>query len=99
MAHDGLEAVRKAREVQPQLILMDVQMPEMDGIEATRRIRTMPELSEVPIVALTANVMPGDQDRCLEAGMTDFLGKPVDLESLDRIIFQYAGIGSPQLPN
>ncbi len=93
VAHDGLDAIRKASELQPSLILMDVQMPEMDGIEATRRIREIPELANSAIVGLTASVMPGNQERCLAAGMTDFLGKPVDLDSLDRVIYQYAGIG------
>jgi signal transduction histidine kinase/ActR/RegA family two-component response regulator len=90
VAHNGLDAVEKARQLQPQLILMDIQMPEMDGIEATRRIRASEGLAEIPIVALTAAVMPGDRERCIQAGMTDFLGKPVDLDSLDRVILRYA---------
>ena len=57
---------------------MDIQMPDLDGIEATRQIRASEGLNRVPIVALTAAVMPGDRERCLDAGMTDFLGKPVN---------------------
>ena len=97
VAHDGFDAIRKANELHPELILMDVQMPEMDGIEATRRIREIPELADSAIVGLTAHVMPGSKERCIEAGMSDFLGKPVDLDHLDRVIYQYAGVGAEQV--
>jgi len=66
------------------LILMDVQMPEMDGYEATRRIRAMnhPKAKTIPIIALTANVFREDIEKCLEAGMNDHIGKPIDVEDL-----------------
>ena len=98
IAHDGLDAVEQARQLRPQLILMDIQMPDLDGIEATRQIRESEGLAKVPIVALTAAVMPGDRERCLEAGMTDFLGKPVDPDSLDQVILRYAGCGRREAP-
>ncbi len=77
IARNGLEAVQLASEEPPALILMDIQMPRMDGLEATRRIRTRPELAHVPIIALTALAMQGDRERCLTAGATDYVSKPV----------------------
>ena len=64
------------------LVLMDVQMPGMDGVEATRRLRTLPQGSQVPIIALTASALPADRQRCLDAGMNDHIAKPLDSEQL-----------------
>ncbi len=86
VARDGAEAVERALETRPHLILMDIQMPRVDGLEAIRRIRLHQELIEVPIIALTALVMPGDRERCLEAGANDYLSKPVGLKGLVHII-------------
>ena len=83
LAENGVEAVKSATEVQYSLILMDVQMPEMDGLEATRQIRALATInSSVPIVALTANAMESDREACLSAGMNDFLSKPFSRDSL-----------------
>jgi len=85
-AANGHEAIEKAYEYQPDIILMDVQMPVMDGLAATRRLRAAPQFASVPIVALTALAMPGDRERCLEAGATVYVSKPVGLKELASLI-------------
>lgn len=86
LARDGVEAVDAATRTKPDLILMDVQMPRMDGLEATRRLRATPGLATVPIIALTALAMPGDQERCLAAGMNEYVSKPFRLHLLAEAI-------------
>ncbi|MEQ9143036.1 MAG: response regulator [Parvibaculaceae bacterium] len=88
---DGREAVASARSLPYDLILMDVQMINMDGIEATRRIRKLGgEVGEVPIIAITASAMTGDKERCLAAGMNDYLAKPVAIDQLIDNIHHWA---------
>jgi CheY-like chemotaxis protein len=82
VAQDGVEAVALAKQQQPHLILMDIQMPRMDGLEAIRQIRQETHLAMTPIVALTALAMPGDAQKCLAAGANDYLAKPVKLKEL-----------------
>jgi PAS domain S-box-containing protein len=81
-AQNGMEAVEKASTDSPDLILMDIQMPEMDGLEAIRRLRQDQKFTHTPIFALTALAMPGDRQRCLDAGATDYITKPVKLKDL-----------------
>lgn len=82
LARNGIEAVQMAKQHQPDVILMDIQMPEMDGLEATRQIRADRHIHSIPIIALTALAMPGDLERCLEAGANDYMAKPVKLKEL-----------------
>jgi two-component system sensor histidine kinase/response regulator len=82
IAGDGRRALEMARAGSYDLVLMDVQMPVMDGLSATREIRKLPGMEDLPIVAMTANVMAEDRMRCLEAGMNDHIAKPIDPEAL-----------------
>lgn len=89
-AENGAEAVEKARACTPDLILMDISMPVMSGIEATRALRQTPEVSKVKIVALTAHAMESARRECMEAGCDDFATKPVDFAGLVALIERYA---------
>ncbi len=88
---NGLEAIEAFTRLPYDLVLMDCQMPEMDGYEATRMIRTMENSGRrTPVIALTANAMKGDRDRCLASGMDDYLSKPVDRKQLEQTIRRWA---------
>ncbi len=89
VTHDGRMAINLAQQTHPDVILMDIQMPEMDGLEAIQRIRQIPELADTPIIALTALAMSGDRDRCIVMGANDYLSKPVSLKQLVKKINAY----------
>lgn len=86
VAHTGREAMDLAMSDKPDIILMDIQMPDMDGLEAIRKLRADPELSQIPIIAVTALVLPGDRERCLAAGANDFVSKPISISDLTNAI-------------
>ncbi len=79
-ATNALDGIGLTQRLQPNLVVMDIQMPGMDGLEAIQRIRQLPAIGDVPIIALTALAMPGDRERCLKAGATDYIAKPVALD-------------------
>jgi two-component system, cell cycle response regulator DivK len=81
-AADGAAGLALAQREHPDLILMDMNLPDVDGYDLTRRIRALPELSAIPVVAMTANVMHGDRERTLEAGCVGYIPKPIDVDAL-----------------
>ncbi|MFK7867159.1 MAG: response regulator [Alphaproteobacteria bacterium] len=89
IANDGLEAVNLFQSQSFDIVLMDLQMPNMDGIAATREIRAMPGIVQPKIIAVTANNFDNDMDICFEVGMNDFLGKPISGAALNKKLLQY----------
>jgi CheY-like chemotaxis protein len=88
LAANGAEAVAALCHTRYDLVFMDQQMPQMDGLEATRTIRSSDKIlnPEVPIIAMTANALKGDKEKCIEAGMNDYLSKPINAEKLKQKI-------------
>lgn len=87
-ADNAAEGIEIARKIQPDLILMDLSMPELDGLTATRTLRDIPDLKNVPVVALTANVMPDDRDRALEV-CDGYIPKPIDVDNFPAEVQRY----------
>lgn len=82
LAGDGLQALELAGREHPDLILMDISLPKIDGWESTRRLKADPATADIPVVALTAHAMVADRQKCLEAGCDEFETKPIDLKRL-----------------
>jgi len=98
VVENGLQVVGKVKEGKYNAVLMDVQMPEIDGLEATRRIRREAELGEhIPIIAMTAHALKGDRERCLKAGMDDYISKPLDPWVLLKILDQWMTTGPEEI--
>lgn len=88
-AGDGLEAVNKAFKETPDMILMDMQLPKLDGYEATMRIKTDEKSSKIPVIALTAYAMKGDREKTLESGCSGYIEKPIDAATLAEEVKKY----------
>jgi len=95
-AEDGAQALQMAHATPYALVLMDMQMPHLDGLQATRAIRRLPQHAKTPIIALTANAFADDRQRCLDAGMTDFLAKPFEPGALYAMLWRHlTGLREP----
>jgi len=81
-ADSGVTGLQKAETMAPDLVLMDINLPEIDGYELTHRLKHMPHLAGVPVVAMTANVMKGDREKTLAAGCDGYIQKPIDVDEL-----------------
>lgn len=92
VANDGRNAIELVDDLRPNLVLMDIQMPAMNGIEAICHIRADPHVRATPVIALTALAMPGDRERCLNAGANEYVSKPVSMRTLAEIIGQHLKI-------
>jgi CheY-like chemotaxis protein len=88
-AEDGAQGVAMAEQERPDLILMDISLPVMDGYEATRRIKANPDLKQIPIIALTAHAMSGDAEKARAIGCDDYMAKPLDDELLFKKLDQF----------
>jgi two-component system cell cycle response regulator DivK len=88
-ANDGMKGIEKTKAEKPDLILMDIQLPEMNGYEATKRIKNMPELHHIPIVAVTSYAMVGDREKTLAIGCVGYIEKPFDPETFVSEIEKY----------
>ncbi|MBF0294424.1 MAG: response regulator [Magnetococcales bacterium] len=96
VANHGLEAIEKIQAQPFDIVLMDVQMPVMDGYEATRRIREQERFRDLPIIAMTANALVGDREMCLAAGMSDYIAKPIDPRVFFDMLSKWSPAGAPQ---
>ena len=90
-AESGVQGLEIARDERPALIFVDISMPDMDGYEVTRQLRQMDGVRRTPIVALTANVMKGDREKSLEAGCSDYIQKPLDVDKLPGTVVDLLG--------
>jgi two-component system, cell cycle response regulator DivK len=90
-AFDGEDALNKAREERPALILMDISLPKLDGYEVTRRLKALEEFRDIPIIALTAHAMKGDREKALAAGCQGYVPKPINIRELPVLVQRFIG--------
>lgn len=90
-AEDGIEALQILEEETPDLILLDINIPGIHGLDLARQLKADESLAKIPLVATTANVLLGDRERCLEAGCDDYLPKPLDIRELRAVMHTYIG--------
>ncbi len=88
-ADSARQALTVLKSMTPDLILMDINMPEVDGYTLTSHIKTLPRMAQIPVIALTANVMKGDKERTIQAGCDGYIQKPVDVDEFPRQISEY----------
>jgi two-component system cell cycle response regulator DivK len=88
-ADNAFDGIQMARNNPPDIILMDISMPEMDGVTATQQIRSLPGIADLPIVAVTANAMQGDKETFLDAGCNGYISKPIDIDTFVDQVRQY----------
>lgn len=81
-AEDGVEALDYLQSETPDLVLMDINLPEVDGYEMTKRLKQLPSMARVPVIAMTANVMKGDREKTIAAGCDGYIPKPIDIDTL-----------------
>jgi len=93
-ATDGRQGIDLAKRLAPAMILLDIQLPLLDGYAVARELRSHPELKDLPIVAVTSYAMPGDREKCLAAGATDYVEKPIDPETFVERIRQHLPTGA-----
>jgi two-component system cell cycle response regulator DivK len=86
---DGAPSLDLAKEHKPALILMDIQLPTMDGITALRRLRADPQTRAIPVIAVTASVTPGEREKVVEAGFNAYVGKPIDVEEFGALVDRF----------
>jgi CheY-like chemotaxis protein len=95
-ARDAAQALETVAQKKPRLILMDLQLPGIDGLELTRRLRASPDTCDVPIVAVTSFAMTHDRDAALAAGCDDYIPKPVDTRKIPAMVARFVGSGRPR---
>ena len=88
-AEDGLAGMDFVQSETPDLVLMDINLPELDGYEVTKRLKQSPSMAEVPVIAMTANVMKGDREKTIAAGCDGYIPKPIDIDSLPNQIAKF----------
>jgi two-component system, cell cycle response regulator DivK len=94
-AWDGKEGIELAASILPDLILLDIQLPLMDGYAVARRLRENPGLADTPIVAVTSYAMPGDREKAMEAGCSGYIEKPIDPDTFDQQVEKYLSVKHP----